>query len=424
MSWFAGIIFVEHFIAAVMYCYRYPRRRYFALILVACVVCGATISMALPQIDNIFYHIAQYLLYFLVICGIMWALFKINFWQALFGGAAGYATQHFVNNFVMLLGVWWSFGDVTDNHILSNFLELVCFYIPWYVIAFFLFARNIEITEYDSKYNWPMKFLSLAVLFICIIISRFVKDFGRDKAAAISESLYGMVCCALCLVLQFSVYKIQGMQRENAVVNQLWYEDKKRFEAEKRNVELINVKCHDIRRYIRSYGNKLTEKELKELADAVQIYDSRIAVGNEVLGVLLSEISLACTRNKITLTCMGDGGMLDFLSAADIFSLFGNALDNAVAAVEKLPEEKRQISMILKKAGDLVSINITNYFDGGIKFEDGIPLTTKSDEPGYHGYGVKSIRMVAQKYNGDVSITTEGELFELNIRLDFSSKTE
>ena len=50
-----------------------------------------------------------------------------------------------------------------------------------------------------------------------------------------------------------------------------------------------------------------------------------------------------------------------------------------------------------------------------MRFEhDKLPQTTKRDKA-YHGYGMKSVKMLCDKYGGEMSIHTENSVFNLNI---------
>ena len=71
----------------------------------------------------------------------------------------------------------------------------------------------------------------------------------------------------------------------------------------------------------------------------------------------------------------------------------------------------------------MVSAHFENYYAGELDFDDGLPLTTKSDKR-YHGFGMKSIKMLAEKYGGYVSVKAEDGVFNLNILLPISSKRE
>ena len=64
-------------------------------------------------------------------------------------------------------------------------------------------------------------------------------------------------------------------------------------------------------------------------------------------------------------------------------------------------------------------IRIENYFEGDLRVHDGDFLTTKEDEKS-HGYGIKSIKYTAARYDGVVSINAENNWFELKILIPYN----
>ena len=98
----------------------------------------------------------------------------------------------------------------------------------------------------------------------------------------------------------------------------------------------------------------------------------------------------------------------------DIYSLFGNALDNAIEYVLNLEEEKRFIRLNVKIIGENLLIHMENYFSGELIYDNGLPKTTKEDKD-YHGYGMKSIQLIVNKYDGDLNISLDNNVFSLFI---------
>ena len=87
--------------------------------------------------------------------------------------------------------------------------------------------------------------------------------------------------------------------------------------------------------------------------------------------------------------------------------------------LNKLFLDNKELSdkiLILRKKGLYgISINVNNFFEGHIKLnKDGLPITTKENKD-YHGFGMKSIKMIVDKYSGDVSIVIKEDIFNLNI---------
>ena len=154
---------------------------------------------------------------------------------------------------------------------------------------------------------------------------------------------------------------------------------------------------------------------IDDLRKSVRIYDSNIETGNEFLNVFITDKSLYCEQNGITLSCMVDGSKLDFMEVGDLYCLFGNIMDNALESVMKIQKkEKRVINLSVKTKNDMLFIQSDNYYTGDIAFKDGLPQTTKGDNR-WHGFGMQSIKMIVQKYGGEISTYVVDDIFHLSI---------
>lgn len=113
-------------------------------------------------------------------------------------------------------------------------------------------------------------------------------------------------------------------------------------------------------------------------------------------------------------------GALALLDAVDLYSMLGNALDNAIEGVRGFEEkEKRLIDVLIRAENKLLLIQIINLVAGQLTFQDGLPASTKTND-GYHGFGLKSIRYTAQKYGGFVTVNLEHDCFVLRVLLPLS----
>ena len=70
-----------------------------------------------------------------------------------------------------------------------------------------------------------------------------------------------------------------------------------------------------------------------------------------------------------------------------------------------------------QKEFKIISIDCMNYYESKIITKNNEIITSKNEELGFHGYGIQSIKMIAKKYNGEVSIGLENNIFDLNILL-------
>ena len=158
------------------------------------------------------------------------------------------------------------------------------------------------------------------------------------------------------------------------------------------------------------------DEVIDSLQESVMIYDAMLKTGNDILDTVLTEKSLLCSRHRIALTCMADGQLLSFMDAVELYTLFGNALDNAIEASLPLPESERMIDLQVQQKAGLILIRVTNRFSGTVEASAELPKTSKADQD-WHGFGLKSIRAVAEKYGGLMNLRGEDGVFTLRITI-------
>lgn len=155
------------------------------------------------------------------------------------------------------------------------------------------------------------------------------------------------------------------------------------------------------------------QRQQMELSkETVDIYDSTVKTGNETLDVLLAERSIVCKGRGIQLDYIADGAKLDFLKPGEVYSLFGNALDNAIEAVTPLEPDRRYIGLQVRAERGMLLIRMENCAAEPLHFVDGLPQTTKGDAR-WHGFGVKSIRRIVQQHGGTLTMQAQDGMFRL-----------
>ena len=225
------------------------------------------------------------------------------------------------------------------------------------------------------------------------------------------------------LTICAGIFSQSEQEEQIGILHQLWRQDRAQFESVKANMDVINMKCHDLKHILDKIEGKLTGEEAASLREAIQFYDANIKTGNEVLDVVLCEKAMTCQKSGISFSCMADGGRLDFLTPVQTYSLFGNIIDNAVEAVKPLPLEERVISLSCREEGDVLVIEESNYFSGGLKLDHGLPATSKGDSS-RHGFGTKSIQYIAAQHGGTMDIRVADNMFFLTIRFPLGKNSD
>ncbi len=183
--------------------------------------------------------------------------------------------------------------------------------------------------------------------------------------------------------------------------------------------ELINMKYHDLKHQIAGLRAEMSDEKREEWLNSLEAelesYSPELETGNSVLDTLIAGKTMNCRANNIKITCVAEGDVLDFMHVADICTIFGNALDNAIESVSLIDDpEKRLIHMAISQKKNFIVVQISNYCENTITMKNGYPVTTKADK-GNHGFGLKSIRYTVEKYHGTLNFALNDNWFELKI---------
>ncbi len=355
-------------------------------------------------------------LLFLLLIPMILGVCRVSLREAMYCAACAYLMEHIVYC-IRLLENW----VLTPNEVSTGGVLYFADYILVYALVYVLFVRKMVQKGHCVTSALQSLGLTVSVLVVVLVMSVLASAYEFEAIHAV----YALFFCTGTLYGQLRQQQKQSLEQELLLQKQLWQQQKGQYEMSRDTIQLINQKCHDLKHQVNALRH-IDEPEYKNafidsLQDAVMIYDTKVETGNEILNTVLTEKSLRCQREHITLTCLAEGRALAFLDAVDLYTLFGNALDNAMEAVSQLEEESRLIRVTVRRRSDLVLVQVENPYQGTLTLEDGLPETGKGDK-GWHGFGLRSIRSIAERYQGIFQISTEGQLFRL--RITFPAKAQ
>lgn len=369
-------------------------------------------------------RILFYLGLFALTLGGMYLSFEMRPIELLFVGTGGYATEHIAYSMAKLVqyltgGYRENIGDLWEN-LLFRFL-------PYFLVAaltYLLLIRNNRKKGSFKAYNVRLTLLALGILMVTVIISVFYNDSAfapqRVPVTEIICPIYGSLCCFLALLLEYYILRENRYQMERDMMEEALQMANTQQAYSKEAIDIINMKCHDLKHQIRALAAMDDAGQRKEyvaeVQEAVSIYDSTYHTGCEALDYVLQEKTLLARERAVAFSCMADGEAISFMRPADVYALMGNALDNALERTGKEPEGHRIISLQIRQRGEMVVIHLENQCSAQVEFRDGLPVTDKADK-NFHGFGVKSIRYIAEKYDGQVFMRSGGGLFTLDVLL-------
>lgn len=311
------------------------------------------------------------------------------------------------------------------------------FFYPLYISLFFLIL--CAVLELKSCPRALRLFLySLGIALSAILLVLYVFPSENTQAYDIRYLLHApqqflFRCGIILFMLSFviSIFMVirsmAGLQAELTLQTRqaalLDYElsiQKQAYEARLNNDEEIRALRHDMKGHLSTLTSLLSEGNtgdalayLTSLTDYhheryADVYCSNIYL-NTVLGTFASRF------NKLNIPFTFHVGIDNRpLPVVELCLIFNNALENALEASLKIPEEKRLIEASSRIRNGQFLLRVTNRFPAcAYKERNGLPVSTKSEHG--HGYGMANIRSAATKFGGDMHYRMEAEMFILDV---------
>lgn len=425
---------VELLCAVLLFCVhvRWRMPRVGAAVLLGIVTVGGFIYAPLVRpfdgYDEIFPWIIRMVGFFGLCAGALVAVLhqcaELRWIESLVIVAAGYSVQHVAFDVCQLF--CFAFWPASMPQIGLEYLGVVvATYAVVYGMAYWLCCRRFVIDGDRVMRRIAWLLISIGVI-VLVIVFNLVFVQHRAAGTQLTGYVYDIVCVSLALSVMMLVSVNDHLHDDLLLIRETDRLRDQHYELAKESIELINIKCHDIRRIIASAsegGGRLDAEAMRDMENDIRVYDSMFRTGNKSLDTLLTEKSLYCSKNGIMFVCSADGRRLDFLARSDLYSLFGNLLDNAVESVAQVREpDKRVIDLSVSVKGGLLFIEERNYYaaDKQPSFRNGLPVSTKQDRR-YHGFGVRSIARQVRRYGGELSMTAEHERFSVSIVIPIPS---
>ncbi len=429
------IFLTELLIAEFLFAFRLKKRKHFVIrLLIGLFVCYAvTFFFPLASYSGWYSSLLFLSIFALTLFCVFFNCYNAPPVTCFFLAITAYTVQHLSYEIYLLI------SDLMDANFnlygsavidFSNISNLVIFliliyleiHVAVYYLSYLIIGKRLYRNGEIKIQNKSILLLAVLILLVDIVINAFVVyiDHNVNSLYGVIICIYNILCCILVFYIQLSLLNTKKMEIEIKTTKQLLTQARKQYETSRENINSINMKCHNLKYEVRKMGQKSewNEQSIKEIENMIAIYDTNVKTGNEAIDIILNEKSLLCLNRGIMLTCMADCKNLSFIRESDLYVLFGNALDNAIEAVSKITDAKKKfIHVQVYPHENLISISVQNYYEGSISLdENGLPITTK-EEKDYHGFGMKSIQFIAEKYQGDVSIVLKDSIFHLNIIL-------
>lgn len=297
--------------------------------------------------------------------------------------------------------------------ILSTFLQFVVMFI----IKQFL----------EKDRNRSLSYNQIFLIVLAVIPYLYMRDLGYwlplsnddiGTTSLIALSITAAIALILIIGNEKTVY-YHIQQNELYKLQQMIERQHELYEMRKESVELVNQKYHDMRHQLVAILGMEDVEEIhsyvRSIREEIRPFENFFHSGNPMLDVILTDKMEVCSKENIQLVPTVEAHALDFMDTADLCTIFGNALDNAIESCRDIPEESaRRITLKVRTVRGFLVVNVENPCRHRLQIQNGRFLSTKTGQ-GDHGYGMEGIRHTVARYQGEMEAGIQEDMFIMTI---------
>ena len=269
----------------------------------------------------------------------------------------------------------------------------------FYLLFVVFFAYPKPITERPKEYGFAV-LLILTIYCAIVLVIDTILNLSQEIEKGLEEAQ------------QQNEQRIDSMRLEQMELQ---------YQNMMSTLEQTRIIRHDlshhfrmIAEYCRSRQYEKIEEYLKELNFKNVVEEIKVYCRNDTANIILSYYAWLSETEGIHYICEADLPKRISCDEMDLSVLLGNALENAVEGCKKAKTE-RDLRIKLRYEKKKLILDVRNSFDGCLREKNGVLLSTK--ELAQHGFGMRSIQRVVDKYDGYLRYYVEDLTFVLQIVL-------
>lgn len=341
-----------------------------------------------------------------------------------------------LNYYTLVALVDFFFAFVSMIFLKQNFFSDVFLYSEtWYPVLIFSCSRIfifIIFMYIKNKFNEEIiiekycKILVMMDIFLVLVLRVYqiimvemvegVQSLDGKKMSMLLLILLVMIALAVNLFLKSEVIKKENdfLNMQETLLFQKYQEIENGIEQ---NRCLVHDMKHDmlvLKDYAKEHDYDSIQKYIEQWGIANFETEPYIWTQNKVWDLIFQQKRIEAERKGITMTIESMLIKSFPLNEREGCVLWGNLLDNAIEACEKIQDGERWIYIKIEKQNEMLFIEIANSIDKEPVIKRGELVTTKS-EKSLHGYGIKSVTRIVEKYDGIISYQAKGKVFKINV---------
>lgn len=269
---------------------------------------------------------------------------------------------------------------------------------------------------------WPLPALYAAFLVFCMPKDTAIILMNRLRiisVLAVTISLLGI------FLLLYEMYRVAREYTRSAQLdreNQLLAVESRRYMELRSYLDQTRHLRHDFRQHLHVISGLTEAGRLDELKSYLHQYESELTdarptlCANAAVDALAGHYDYEARQQGVQMEWKLELPKLLPLPEADLCTILGNLVENALHASSRLPMEQRQVKVLAQMLSPaMIGLVVENRYDGVLKKQGGILHSTKHEG---QGIGLVSTETAVRKYSGSMTVETANNTFRVNVLLN------
>lgn len=278
---------------------------------------------------------------------------KGSWCDAVYCGLFSFVIAEFAASLEWQLYLFFFRGNITK---VVSYLVMLTAYGVIYIIIWWLLKR--QRTPDGMLY---MKAGELSAVLLIAISVFAMSNLGFLQISTPFSSQYKDAVSIIRTMIDFAgvamMYAFHVLRNENRarleldMMQDVLKNQYLQYQHSKESIDLINYKYHDLKHQIAVLRAEQDQERrnafLNQMEEEIHQYEAQNKTGNQVVDTILTGKNVICEQFGISMNCVADGMLLDFMDTMDICSILGNALDNAIECEKQIPDPEKRLILSL-----------------------------------------------------------------------------
>jgi two-component system sensor histidine kinase AgrC len=284
------------------------------------------------------------------------------------------------------------FSYLIKNYSGRSFIKLCLLPLAYYIANYWLGMYN-----YNTAMSMPV-LMQRSFLFIITLIA-YLLIFDIIKSAREKEELRSAKM-ALSLLLEGADKQLSTLRATQ---------------------EQAAIYRHDMRHHLALIDGYLAEGGVDKAVSYIRLTQADIQditpnsyCENSTVNLIISSFVVRAKKSNVALSVEAQLPQILAIPETELCAILSNGLENAINAAAQVADGNlKNVRINCQTHKGNLLILIENSFTGKVTMAHGLPQSNREG----HGLGVKSMAMIAEKYNGYCAFETMNDIFTMRLVL-------